>query len=137
MQIKKQRMLAMKDGTTVRIPSEAQEAPEALHLAFDSGVNIDVDLSKVRMSRQQREAIDKLLKHAPKIKQAECVGDSCPAQKFLTPKEFESVRGLKATLGAGGGVAAPGPIVDFCLHVIIVGRERVGQRAKTTRKRVR
>lgn len=40
---------------------------------------------------------------------------------MLSQDEFEAVRGLKVGLQAIG-VEATGPIIDFCLHVHIVGR---------------
>src|SRR4051812_3617831 len=93
---------------------------DSLDLNFETGVAIKVDLSSVEMSDEQRQAVERLAERSTKFDVAECVDDRCPAQEVLDERDFELVRRLKATLGAGT-VAAPGPIVDFCLHVIVVG----------------
>ena len=90
-------------------------------VGFPTGVTIGVDLRKVKMTRDQRLAVGKLLRKAKGITMKECTGDDCPAGQHLAPEEFASIRKLRSVLGTGGGMnPVAGPIVDFCLHVINV-----------------
>jgi hypothetical protein len=93
-----------------------------LALRFDSGAEISVDLDRLSITGEQERALTKLVERAGDLDTTCRDGDNyCPAQAVLSQDEFEAVRGLKVGLQAIG-VEATGPIIDFCLHVHIVGR---------------
>jgi len=122
MRIRRHMVLHLTDGDTRQIDlDQVQSVRDGLSLQFESGVNLDVDLSKVQMTAEQRAAVDKLAREVRELSVTECTAEEgCPAQKFLSAEEFEKVRGLKATLGSGGTSEARGVIVDFCLHAIVI-----------------
>jgi hypothetical protein len=100
--------------------AEAVPRYTSMHVAFDGGISLDVDLAEFTLTQEQRLAVDKLIDRASRIEDAQCVGDRCPAQDFLDPVDYEKVRGLKASLGTADDLAiAAWVIIDFCIHPLI------------------
>ncbi|MEV5555051.1 hypothetical protein ACI2LC_24165 [Nonomuraea wenchangensis] len=95
---------------------------QELSLRFESGAELSVDLGRLDLTEEQDQALSKLVGKAGEL-DMECRDDDehCPAQAVLSRDEFEAVRGLKVGLQSAG-VEVRGPIIDFCLHVHIVGR---------------
>lgn len=92
----------------------------SMHVAFDGGIALDVDLDQLDLSREQRRAVDKLIDRASRIEDAQCAGGRCPAQDFLEPDDFAIVRGLKASLGTTTDAEiASWIIIDFCIHPLV------------------
>jgi hypothetical protein len=97
------------------------QVQERLNLDLEHGVNISVDLNKIKMSEEQRAILKKLISKIDSLDTAECTKEGCPAQKHLSSEEFEKIRKLSATLAPlTPDLRAAGPIVDFCLHVVNV-----------------
>lgn len=93
-------------------------------MRFESGAEISVDLGRLGISQEQDRALTRLVDEAGDLDTACRDGDDyCPAQAVLSRDEFEAVRGLKVGLQTVGAEVR-GPIIDFCLHVHIVGRTR-------------
>ncbi len=96
---------------------------QELALRFESGAQISVDLDRLELTKEQDQALTKLVGKAGELESSCSEDDSfCPAEAVLSRDEFESIRGLKVGL-QGTGVEIRGPIIDFCLHVWIVGRD--------------
>ena len=82
---------------------------------------LDLDLSHVNMTAEQRTIASKLFDKAKNEvidvnAKDPCTEGKCLASKLLTPGEFEQVRGLKAQLG--GHISSEWIIIDFCIHPI-------------------
>ncbi|GGS69826.1 MULTISPECIES: hypothetical protein [Streptomyces] len=98
-----------------------------MSLHFPTGVQLQVDLSRLEMTDEQERSLNKLVELSGELAE-ECRDDDneCPAQAVLEPDEFEAVRQLKVHLQpadtSADRLAASGPIVDFCLHVVRVPR---------------
>lgn len=121
MKIRRNMVLNLPEGDTHEIDLHGLKPTDNISLQFESGVKVDIDPSKISMTEEQREILDKLvlkLQEQPVV--PECTAEGCPAQKVLSQADFEKIRNLNMTLGLGGAHAASGPIVDFCLHVINV-----------------
>ena len=91
-------------------------------IAFDSGAKVSVDLSRQNLSSEQEAALNKAIKGLHTVSDETLLAEGCPAKAHLHETEFAHVKGLKAALGSSG--ANPqlrAPIIDFCLHVWIVG----------------
>lgn len=84
---------------------------------------IDIDLSRVEMDSSQSKIVGKLMS-ALKDENVQlsdgdnCEAGACLASKYLEIDEFESIRGLKATLGSD--TVSKGLICDFCLKCVSV-----------------
>lgn len=94
---------------------------DLLHVAFDGGVAVDVDLAHLRLSEEQRQAVDKLIERAGRVDDAQCRDGRCPAQDFLEPDDFATVRELNASLGtmAANDEVFAWIIIDFCIHPLV------------------
>ena len=110
-------------------PNQTQMTLEANQRISLSGENqsaaITFDLKSVKMSKEQEAIVMKLFSQNPIAEMVEVGHDADlergkegPGSKYLTPAEFEKVRRLGVRLGSE---SFRGPIIDFCLHVIIVG----------------
>jgi hypothetical protein len=101
--------------------SRQENHHDMLHVAFDGGVTVDVDLAQLRLSEKQRYAVDKLIDRAGRINDAQCRDGRCPAQDFLEPDDFATVRELNASLGtmATNGEVFAWIIIDFCIHPLV------------------
>jgi hypothetical protein len=89
----------------------------------DKAVNLSFDLEKVKMSKEQKDIVHKLLNQNP-IGEASLEVDPSdqqigPGSKYLTAEEFESIRKLGVRLGTGGDVSVSAATAcDFCLHCV-------------------
>jgi hypothetical protein len=94
-----------------------------ISITFDSGAKVSVDASRHNLSSEQQSALDKAIKGLHKVSDETLLAEGCPAKPHLHATEFERLQGLKASLGSSGATQdLRGPIIDFCLHVWIVGK---------------
>jgi hypothetical protein len=88
-----------------------------------SPVELVFNLHELKMSREQRQTLEKLFAQNPEgvvseetHTRAEERGKDGPARKYLTKEEFASIRELGVRLGTSGVAAAIA--CDFCLHCV-------------------
>ncbi len=84
---------------------------------------LDLDLSHVHMTSEQRAISEKLfesIKDEPiKVDTHDpCEAGQCLASNYLSEDEFSKIRGLKAQLGTTA--LRPGVFIDYCIHVYVL-----------------
>jgi len=82
---------------------------------------LDVDLSDVEMTQEQRAITNKLFDKAKAITldvnaNDPCEEGKCLASSLLSADEFAKIRGLKAQLGER--ISSEWIIIDFCIHPV-------------------
>lgn len=96
----------------------------ALKVDLGGAAHVQIDMSRVNMTDDQRTIVNKLLASIKSSDQSSLLEDDkcevgkCVASKYLPNDEFQKIRGLKATLGTEGATA--GILCDFCLHFVAV-----------------
>jgi hypothetical protein len=92
-------------------------------LKSDTGEHeLDVDLSHVHMTSEQRAIADKLFRSVQNetidVRVVDpCEVGKCLASKHLPPDEFAKIRGLKAELASN--ITPNWIIIDFCIHPVV------------------
>ena len=84
-------------------------------------INVDLDLSKMNLTAEQRPIVEKLLRQVENEpidlnEKNACEQGKCLASKYLSPDEFAKVRDIRITLGSK--VAHPNLVCDFCLNCV-------------------
>lgn len=91
-------------------------------LDFGGASGVEIDLSRVKMTADQKNIVMKLLgslrpeDRIDLAKEDKCEEGKCVSSRYLPANEFAQIRGLKASIGTDATLA--GLICDFCLHCV-------------------
>src|SRR5437016_5461474 len=90
-------------------------------LNMGGGTTVSIDLTKVKLTKEQRQIAGKLFSMVSEIPvggtKNPCEAGQCLASQHLTKDEFEKIRGVKVKLAS---LARPSwVIIDFCIHPLV------------------
>lgn len=96
---------------------------QIMSLDFGGAVVANVDLSKVKMSDEQRSIVGKLFGALKRddvnlLEDGDCEAGNCLASRYLPDNEFQKIRSLQAVISTDA--QASGLICDFCLKCVVV-----------------